>query len=228
MVLSVLGMAVAAGADYSTAIRLANIAGGLEVEKIGVAPVTREEMIQDLEIAHGTQSGHAFSSKVIPLPRLREEMDRQRENGRRIVFTNGCFDLLHAGHVQYLQEAKAQGDILVVALNSDESVRRLKGPTRPINGQTERASVLAALASVDYVTIFDDSTPLELVLTVKPDVLVKGADYRREEVVGAREVEAWGGRVHLAGLRPGCSTTGTILRMVGQPCTEEESFRKVA
>jgi D-beta-D-heptose 7-phosphate kinase / D-beta-D-heptose 1-phosphate adenosyltransferase len=227
MVLSVLGMALAAGADYGTAIRLANIAGGLEVEQIGVAPISREEMIQDLEVAARVDQEQDLAAKVFFLPTLQQELDRQRSNGRRIVFTNGCFDLLHAGHVQYLQEAKAQGDVLVVGLNSDESVRRLKGPSRPINCQSERASVLAALASVDYVTIFDDNSPLELVLTLRPDVLVKGADYRREEVVGAREVESWGGRVHLAGLRPGCSTTGTILRMGGQT-REEESFRKVA
>jgi len=227
MVLSVLGMALAAGADFPTAIRLANVAGGLEVEKIGVAPVTREEMIQDLEQASRHDPAHILSNKVLTLQSLEQEIERQRANGRRVVFTNGCFDLLHAGHVQYLQEAKAQGDSLVVGLNSDESIRRLKGPTRPINCQSERAAVLAALASVDYVTVFDDSTPLELILTLRPDVLVKGADYRREEVVGAHEVESWGGRVHLAGLKPGCSTTGTILRLVGQSA-DEETFRKVA
>jgi D-beta-D-heptose 7-phosphate kinase / D-beta-D-heptose 1-phosphate adenosyltransferase len=225
MVLSVLGMALAAGTDYATAIRLANVAGGLEVEKIGVAPVTREEMIQDLE--HAGRHAPDFSVKVQTLDGLRREVDRLRASGKRIVFTNGCFDLLHAGHVQYLQEAKAQGDVLIVGLNSDASVRDLKGPTRPITCQSERASVLAAVASVDYVTIFDGSTPLELILSVRPEVLVKGADYRREEVVGAREVESWGGRVHLAGLKPGCSTTGTILRMFGQS-GEDESFRKVA
>ena len=127
----------------------------------------------------------------------------------------------------FLREAKAQGDILVVGLNSDQSVRDLKGPTRPITCQSERALVLAALSSVDYVTVFDEQTPLSLIELVKPDVLVKGSDYRKEEVVGAREVESWGGRVHLAGLRPGCSTTGTILRMVGQS-GEEENLKKVA
>lgn len=226
MVLSVLGMALSHGADFTSAIRLANIAGGLEVEKIGVAPVTREEMIHDLEQVQRTEQANNLATKVQPLDALQEEITRLRSHGRRVVFTNGCFDILHAGHVQYLREAKAQGDVLVVGLNSDQSVRDLKGPTRPITCQAERALVLAALSSVDYVTIFDDETPISLVQTLQPDVLVKGSDYRKEEVVGAREVESWGGRVHLAGLRPGCSTTGTILRMAGQP-TEEE-LRKVA
>lgn len=226
MVLSVLGMALAHGADFTSAIRLANIAGGLEVEKIGVAPVTREEMIQDLGHTQRTEQANNLSTKVQPLDALQEEVVRLRSHGRRIVFTNGCFDILHAGHVQYLREAKAQGDILVVGLNSDQSVSNLKGPTRPITCQAERALVLAALSSVDYVTIFDDQTPLRLVQALQPDVLVKGSDYRKEEVVGAREVESWGGRVHLAGLRPGCSTTGTILRMAGHASDEE--LRKVA
>jgi D-beta-D-heptose 7-phosphate kinase/D-beta-D-heptose 1-phosphate adenosyltransferase len=219
-------MALAHQADFPTAIRLANVAGGLEVEKIGVAPVSREEMLNDIEQAD-RQEQPALAAKVLPLEIMRHEMDRIRQQGRKIVFTNGCFDILHAGHVQYLREAKAQGDVLVVGLNSDHSVRELKGPTRPITCQAERALVLSALASVDYVTIFDDHTPLELVQTLKPDVLVKGADYRKEEVVGAREVEAWGGRVHLAGLRPGCSTTGTILRMTGHNSNEDD-LRKVA
>lgn len=227
MVLSVLGMALAHGADFTSAIRLANVAGGLEVEKIGVAPVTREEMIQDLEQSHRSEQSNDPLVKVQSLASLQSKLLQLRSHGRRIVFTNGCFDLLHAGHVQYLREAKAQGDVLVVGLNSDRSVRELKGPARPITCQAERASVLAALASVDFVTIFDDQTPLELIKTIQPDVLVKGSDYRREEVVGAREVESWGGRIHLAGLRPGCSTTGTILRMVGQS-SDEELPRKVA
>lgn len=226
MVLSVLGMALAHHSDFSTAIRLANIAGGLEVEKVGVAPVSREEMMADIEQSQRNET-NSLAAKILPVDIVQHELERVRQQGRRIVFTNGCFDILHAGHVQYLREARAQGDVLVIGLNSDQSVRELKGPTRPITCQAERALVLAALASVDYVTIFDDHTPLELVKTLKPDVLVKGSDYRKEEVVGAREVESWGGRVHLAGLRPGCSTTGTILRMAGHGSGEEE-LRKVA
>lgn len=228
MVLSVLGMALAHGADMPTAIRLANIAGGLEVEKIGVAPVTREEMIADIEQVMRTEQSNNLTGKVQPVDAMQHELVKLRGQGKRIVFTNGCFDILHAGHVQYLREAKAQGDVLIVGINSDQSVRELKGPSRPVNCQSERGLVLAALGSVDYVTIFDDATPIELIMAYKPDVLVKGADYRKEEVVGAREVESWGGRVHLAGLRPGCSTTGTILRMAGQTSSSDEELRKVA
>src|SRR5262249_40958483 len=140
MVLSVLGMALAAGADYDAAIRLANIAGGLEVEKIGVATVSRDEILRDL-----LRSGPASNHKVLDGPRLGQEIDRGRRLGQRVAFTNGCFDVLHAGHIQYLQEARAQADVLVVGLNSDASVRGLKGPGRPVNPVEARATVLAGL-----------------------------------------------------------------------------------
>ena len=143
---------------------------------------------------------------------MREVQTRQAL-GHRVAFTNGCFDVLHAGHVQYLQEARSQADCLVVALNSDASVRALKGPTRPINSVESRALVLAALEAVDYLTVFDEATPLELIQTLRPDVLVKGADYRREDVIGADFVESYGGRVHLAGLREGHSTTRLLQRL---------------
>jgi D-beta-D-heptose 7-phosphate kinase/D-beta-D-heptose 1-phosphate adenosyltransferase len=130
-----------------------------------------------------------------------------------VAFTNGCFDVLHAGHVQYLQEARAQADLLVVGLNSDASVRALKGHGRPVNGIEARALVLAALQAVDYVTVFDEATPLELIRTLRPDVLVKGADYRKEQVVGAEVVEGYGGRVYLAPLREGYSTTALLQRL---------------
>src|SRR5208282_4421518 len=132
MVLSVLGMALAAGADYGPAIRLANVAGGLEVEKIGVATVTRDEILRDLLHEGGLANGQ---QKLPPLNLLSLALDSRRRLGQRIVFTNGCFDVLHAGHVQYLQEARQQGDILVVGLNSDASVRSLKGPNRPVNAE---------------------------------------------------------------------------------------------
>jgi D-beta-D-heptose 7-phosphate kinase/D-beta-D-heptose 1-phosphate adenosyltransferase len=227
MVLSVLGMALATGADYPNAIRLANIAGGLEVEKIGVAPITREEMVADLEQSLRIEQTQNLTTKVLQIEQLQREADRLRAAGKRIAFTNGCFDILHAGHVQYLVEAKSQADLLIVGLNSDSSVNSLKGPSRPVNTQENRALVLAGLGSVDFVTIFDESTPLNLIQTLKPHVLVKGADYQRDEIVGAPQVESWGGRVHLAGIRPGCSTTGTILKMLGQP-PQEANLRKVA
>ena len=215
MVMSVLGMALAAGADYGPAIRLANIAGGLEVEKIGVATVTRDEMLHDLLRTGptiGSENG-AGLQKVCVRDSLRHEMEHRRRLGQRIAFTNGCFDVLHAGHVQYLREARAQADVLVVGLNSDASVRSLKGSGRPVNPVEARAFVLAALEAVDYLSIFDEATPLELIRAVRPDVLVKGADYRREEVVGAEFIESYGGRVHLAPVRQGYSTTQLLKKL---------------
>jgi D-beta-D-heptose 7-phosphate kinase/D-beta-D-heptose 1-phosphate adenosyltransferase len=207
MVMSVLGIALAAGADYSAAIRLANVAGGLEVEKIGVATVTREEIINDLLHSPTTADPFAAISKVRDLTQLASEIKTRRDRGQRIAFTNGCFDVLHVGHVQYLNEARAQADCLVVGLNTDSSVRGLKGSSRPVNAQDARAAVLAGLGAVDYIVLFADPTPETLIRTVRPDVLVKGADYRKEQVVGADFVESYGGRVHLAGLREGFSTT---------------------
>src|SRR5262249_7596208 len=153
------------------AIRLANIAGGLEVEKIGVATVTRDEMLGDL-----LRTGPSSDQKILEREPLRRELACRRRLGQRIAFTNGCFDVLHAGHVHYLQEARAQADVLVVGLNSDASIRSLKGPGRPINSQDARALVLAGLQAVDYLNVFDEPTPLALIEAVRPDVLVKGAD----------------------------------------------------
>jgi D-beta-D-heptose 7-phosphate kinase/D-beta-D-heptose 1-phosphate adenosyltransferase len=213
MVMSVLGLALAAGADYPSAIRLANVAGGLEVEKIGVATVTREEIINDLLHTPTTADPHAASAKLRTLPRLLPELDARRRLGQRVAFTNGCFDILHLGHVQYLTEARAQADCLVVGLNTDASVRALKGPGRPVNHEEARAAVLAGLAVVDYLVLFDDPIPIELIRSIRPDVLVKGADYRKDQVVGADVVESYGGRVHLAGLREGYSTSKLIQQM---------------
>jgi D-beta-D-heptose 7-phosphate kinase / D-beta-D-heptose 1-phosphate adenosyltransferase len=209
MVLSVLGMALAAGADYDPAIRLANIAGGLEVEKIGVATVTRDEILRDL-----LGSSAPGNQKIVAREDLGHELASRRHLGQRIAFTNGCFDVVHAGHVQYLQEARAQADLLVVGLNGDASVRSLKGPNRPVHAAEARATVLAGLQAVDYVTIFDEPTPLALIQAIRPDVLIKGADYRKQEVVGATFVESYGGRVYLAPLREGYSTT-RILQKLG-------------
>lgn len=212
MVLSVLGMALAGGADYEQAIALANVAGGLEVEKIGVATVTRDEILRDL-LQPGNGHAGRGTNKVHSLEGLGRELAHRRQLGQRVAFTNGCFDVLHAGHVQYLQEARAQADLLVVGLNSDASVRGLKGPDRPIQPAAARAQVLCALEAVDYLVVFDESTPHRLIEAVRPDVLVKGADYRKEQVVGAEFVESYGGRVHLASLVPDLSTTRLLERM---------------
>ncbi len=214
MVLSVLALALAAGADYDVAIALANVAGGLEVEKIGVATVTRDEILRDI-LYNGTVNNGASpgSDKVLSLEPLRRELESRRRLGQRVAFTNGCFDVLHAGHVQYLQEARAQGDVLVVGLNSDASVRRLKGDGRPVNPVEARAQVLAGLHAVDFVTVFEEATPLALIQALRPDVLIKGADYRPDEVVGSEFIESYGGRVHLARLRPGFSTTTVLAKL---------------
>jgi D-beta-D-heptose 7-phosphate kinase/D-beta-D-heptose 1-phosphate adenosyltransferase len=150
---------------------------------------------------------------------LRRERERLRREGRRVVFTNGCFDLLHPGHVRFLQQAKALGDVLIVAINSDASVRALKGPDRPIIPAHERAEVLAALEAVDYVTIFDDLTPRALIADLRPDVLVKGGDWHPEEIVGRQEVEAAGGRVLSLPYHEGYSTTRLIARIRSLPPT---------
>jgi D-beta-D-heptose 7-phosphate kinase/D-beta-D-heptose 1-phosphate adenosyltransferase len=156
---------------------------------------------------------HAASTKLRTLPRLLPELEARRRLGQRVAFTNGCFDILHLGHVQYLTEARAQADCLVVGLNTDASVRALKGPGRPVNSEDARAAVLAGLAAIDYLVLFNDPTPIELIRAIRPDVLVKGADYRKDQVVGADLVEGHGGRVHLAGLREGYSTTKLIQQM---------------
>jgi D-beta-D-heptose 7-phosphate kinase / D-beta-D-heptose 1-phosphate adenosyltransferase len=142
--------------------------------------------------------------------RLSRLVELRRNAGARIVFANGCFDLLHRGHVSLLEEARAQGDVLVVGLNSDDSVRRLKGPTRPLQSLTDRLRVMAAVRFVDYATAFDEDTPLELIVAIRPDVIVKGGDYVADDVVGATEVKEWGGRVHIARLIDGLSTTKLV------------------
>ncbi len=214
MVMAVLGMVLAAGADYGPAIRLANVAGGLEVEKIGVATVTREEILHDLlHNPHGPGEPLASKHKVRSRSQLVQEVHARRQLGQRVAFTNGCFDVLHAGHVRYLQEARSQADTLVVGLNSDSSVRSLKGAGRPINPADARALVLAGLECVDRITIFDENTPLELIRALRPDVLVKGSDYQHGQVVGADVVESCGGRVHLAALTPGYSTSAILQKL---------------
>ena len=129
------------------------------------------------------------------------------------MFTNGCFDILHAGHVTYLEKARQLGDVLVVGVNSDNSVRRIKGPDRPINPEEDRLKVISALQAVDYVTLFSEDTPLRLIQTLRPDTLVKGADWKKDEIVGGREVQSWGGKVKQIALVPGRSTTRVIEKL---------------
>ncbi len=207
MVLSVIGLVLAAGGSYEEAVALGNVAGGLEVEKIGVALLSRQEILTDLVEHHGSGG-----TKVLSRAAAAEECQRRRRAGQKVVFTNGCFDLLHVGHVRLLAEAADQGDYLVVGLNSDASVKRLKGETRPVNAEAARAEVLAAIGSVGCVTIFEEDTPRELIEALRPDVLVKGGDYAPHEVVGREEVESWGGRLVLVNVVAGHSTTRMIER----------------
>ncbi len=170
--LAMLAMARVSGAAWVDAVALGNIAAGLEVEKLGCVPITRDEVIQDLLLEARQHLG-----KLRTLETLLQEIAHHRATGKKIVFTNGCFDLIHLGHVKYFQFAKAQGDLLVVGVNTDDSIRRLKGDKRPIINEDDRIQVLEELESIDYLIKFDDDTPLRLIEAIKPDVLVKGADY---------------------------------------------------
>lgn len=164
-------------------------------------------------------------SKILTLAEMYLERERLRGEGLKVVFTNGCFDLLHPGHVRYLRQARALGEALIVALNSDRSVRELKGPGRPILEEAERAEVMAALECVDYVTIFDDSTPRELIATLLPDVLVKGGDWGLDQIVGRHEVESAGGIVLSLPFVEGSSTTDIINRIIDR---QQRSERETA
>jgi D-beta-D-heptose 7-phosphate kinase/D-beta-D-heptose 1-phosphate adenosyltransferase len=149
-------------------------------------------------------------SKITPRNELKAKVDRLKREGKKVVFTNGCFDILHAGHTRYLREARKLGDALILALNSDSSVRSIKGPMRPIVPEAERAEVVGALDSVDYVTVFDELTPLELIELLRPDVIVKGGDWAEKDIVGAETVRKWGGRVAIMPEIEGASTTNII------------------
>lgn len=208
-VIATLAAGLAAGLALSVAVRLANIAAGIVVGKVGTAAARPEELLGAL-----TATGGALR-KIVTREAAAEQAERWRRMGWRIGFTNGCFDLLHPGHIHLLEQARAACDRLVVGLNSDVSVRRLKGSGRPVQPEAARAAVLASLTTVDLVSIYEEDTPLGLLAALRPDLLVKGADYTRETVVGAGEVEGWGGRVMLAELLPGHSTTATLARLRG-------------
>ncbi len=210
MVLAMLSMAVASGGNWLEAAMLANIAGGLEVEKFGIVPIKKEEVIDELRRLDSDTRG-----KERTLPQLLADLDQRRRGGQQVVFTNGVFDILHAGHVQYLEFSKRQGDVLVVGVNTDESVKRLKGDSRPVNGLADRMAVLAGLQAVDFVVAFGEDTPAKLIEVVQPDVLVKGDDYSGKEVVGREVVERRGGKVVLAPFLKGRSTSGIISRATG-------------
>ena len=210
-VLALIGIGLAAKLSLRQAATVANIAAGIVVGKVGTSTVSCREIMQAV-----AENGLPEENKIQKAQDLAEALNHARNRGKKIVFTNGCFDLLHAGHVSYLQRARELGDVLVVGLNTDRSVQRLKGPTRPLVNEEDRALVMAALACVSYVVLFDEETPLELIKMLRPDVLVKGADYTPETVVGRSEVESWGGAVELIEFVHGRSTTGIVERILAQ------------
>lgn len=207
-VVATLSAGIAAGIPWPDAARLANVAAGIVVGKVGTAVAYATDIARALQ-----NDGSSADDKVVGRTEAIDMVARWRRQGLSVGFTNGCFDLLHPGHVSLMSQAKAACDRLVVGLNSDASVRRLKGKDRPVQSEAARAAVLSSLASVDLVVVFGEDTPLELIRALRPDVLVKGADYRLENVVGADLVHGWGGRVLLAELSPGHSTTATIRKL---------------
>lgn len=203
-VVAVLAASLAAGLPMRDAVALSNLGAGVVVAKVGTATVTPEEL-------EAAMSAHApIRGGVVDEEELLRQVARARTNGERIVMTNGCFDILHAGHVDYLQRARALGDRLIVAVNDDDSVRRLKGPTRPVNGVSARMAVLAALGAVDWVVPFTEDTPERVICRVTPDLLVKGGDYRIEDIAGGPCVQGAGGEVRVLPFVEGHSTTRVI------------------
>ena len=206
-VIAVMAMGLAAGYDPVTSMKYANAAAGVVVGKLGTATVSDDELYAALHTSSHIRTG------VLTQEQAKAIIEKAHLQGEKVVMTNGCFDILHAGHVDYLQAASALGDRLIIAVNDDASVSRLKGPTRPVNALEQRMHVLEALDAVDWVVPFSQDTPAELIAYLSPDVLVKGADYEIHEIAGADHVLANGGEVKTITLTPGCSTTGTIERI---------------
>jgi D-beta-D-heptose 7-phosphate kinase/D-beta-D-heptose 1-phosphate adenosyltransferase len=203
-VIALLAAGLAAGLGAANAARLANLGAGIVVGKIGTATASRSEL------QHALHSQGSGGRSLVTVPELLALVAEAKERDERVVFTNGCFDILHAGHVSYLEEAKSCGDRLIVAVNDDDSVRRLKGAGRPVNPLEDRMAVLAGLAAVDWVVPFGEDTPAELIAKVVPDVLVKGGDYRVEDIVGGDTVRKHGGEVRVLRFKPGRSTTALL------------------
>jgi D-beta-D-heptose 7-phosphate kinase/D-beta-D-heptose 1-phosphate adenosyltransferase len=208
VVLAVFGLLTIAGLGFESAAAVANIAAGIEVGRLGTEIISRDDLARALAPRHDD-----FERKIVSIDELQTLLDPKRRAGQRIVFTNGCFDLLHAGHLQLLSFARAQGDVLIVGINSDRAVRMLKGEQRPIYSAAERAHLLAALEMVDHVVVFDDPRSERIIRQVRPDVLIKGADWRGQQVDGQEFVESKGGQVLLAPLLEGHSTSSTIAHL---------------
>ena len=208
-VIATLAAGLVHGLSHRQAFELANIAAGIVVGKVGTVPVNREELLAELI----SQDSVEQADKICELETLLGRVRQWRQQKKRIVFTNGCFDLLHAGHVTYLEAARKTGDKLILGLNTDRSVSALKGPNRPVIHEADRARVLAALEAVDAVILFDEDTPLQLIDAIRPDVIVKGSDYSEDQVVGGKEVKSWGGKVALIDIVPGRSTSNIIEKL---------------
>lgn len=208
-VIATLATMLGAGMTLEQACLAANAAAGVVVSKLGTSAVSFQELQQAVDVTKEPEFG------VISLDALKLELQHHKAKGEKIVMTNGCFDLLHPGHVKYLEQAKSLGNKLIVAVNSDESVRQLKGPTRPVNSLEHRMTVLAALNAVDWVVPFTQTTPAEIIAEILPDVLVKGGDYVAEQIVGFDVVTSYGGAVHILDFVDGCSTTKIIEQIVG-------------
>ena len=211
-VIATLAAAIAGGLPMRSAVDLANLAAGIVVAKVGTVPIAQHELVSALT----PSSGIIAAEKILNRERMAQRVEEWRASGETVVFTNGCFDLLHVGHVTLLEHCRRFGSKLVLGLNTDASVSRLKGPTRPVVGENERARVMAALAAVDAVVLFDEDTPLELIGELRPDVLVKGGDYTIDTVVGHELVLAAGGRVEIVPTVEGFSTTN-IVRKLSDP-----------
>jgi len=209
-VIASLGFALASGYNIDEAVKFSNLAAGVVVGKIGSATATLDEIIE-YESSLNKSTSHYHIKTLDEITRLSAEL---KKRGKKVVFTNGCFDILHVGHVKYLEEAKSYGDVLILGLNSDASVRRLKGASRPVNTQEDRAYILAALEAVDYVVIFNDDTPYELIKAVQPHILVKGGDYEGKEVVGQDIAD----ELRLVQFVDGKSTTKIIERIQNDKC----------
>ncbi len=204
-VLSTLGFVLACGGNIDEAARIANAAAAVVVGKLGSATADWDEIISYEDTLHESTTEHRIKSREALVSTVR----RAKKSGKKIVFTNGCFDILHMGHVKYLEKARSFGDLLIVGLNSDQSLRRLKGDGRPVNPQYDRAYLLAALDAVDFVSVFEEDTPYELIKAIEPDVLVKGGDYRGKEVVGSDIAK----ELRLVDFVEGRSTTAIIERV---------------
>ncbi len=208
-VIATLAAGLVHGLTPHDALQLANIAAAIVVGKVGTVPVSQTELLKSLV----SEDGQSQADKICDKAQLVAQVKYWKENQQKIVFTNGCFDLLHAGHVTYLEAAKKTGDKLILGLNTDRSVSALKGPSRPVIHEQDRARVLAALAAVDAVILFDEDTPLQLIDAIRPDVIVKGDDYTEDQVVGGAEVKSWGGSVKLIPLVQGRSTSNIIKKL---------------